>query len=91
MAEFAAPVEGSSLEEINLAIANVEAARPARSLGCTREQGKNIVKFERLPAGQRPNRIEIVRKQDVAPAGKLRIWEAAMVISGNDVEVVAYR
>lgn len=86
MTEYTKEIEGTnSLEDINLAIANEEAARPARFLdsNIAPHEGRitNLAKFERLPPRHRPSRIVVVKQEDAAPDGKSKVWSGAMVVS----------
>lgn len=85
---------GSSLQDIELAIqreeSNAEFLRG--SISYHEHAIRNLVTFNALPAGQRPQKpVTLARQDDPAPAGKKSIWTGVILVSGSSQAVVAYR
>jgi hypothetical protein len=96
MAEYIVEVEGSnSLQNIELAIAGEEATGAEflrSSISYHEHVITNLVTFNDLPPGQRPQtRLALVKPGDPSPSGKTSIWAGVMLVSGSNMEVGAYR
>ena len=57
------------------------------------DRSMNVVKFKRLPAGQRPaKRIKFIKKGESPPQDTEKIWTGKeMIVKGKLEEVEAYR
>jgi hypothetical protein len=96
MAEYIVEIEGSnSLQNIEQAIAGEEAtgAEFLRSNISYHEHAiTNLVTFNDLPPGQRPQTpLVLVKQGDAPPSGKVSIWAGVMLVSGTNTAVDAYR
>ena len=96
MAEYIVEVAPNlSLPQVELAIQGEEATGAEflrASISFHENAITNLVTFNDLPPGQRPNPLVVFVKHGVAaPSGKASIWAGVVVVAGSNQAIVAYR